>query len=422
MTAPFYCDPVDGTEYPLTTPRWRSAAGRPLLISPSRAIAPSEIDANTRSLWRYHAALPLAVAEPITLGEGCTPLVPGSWASAQPSFKLEWFNPSGSFKDRGASVMLSVLREQGVRSVIEDSSGNGGSAIAAYGAAGGLAVAVFAPATTSPAKLAQARAYGASTVAVDGPRENSQHAAIAAAVAGQGVYANHNWQAWFLEGTKTLAYELWEDLGFKAPDAVVVPVGAGSSLLGLSKGFGERRDAGLITQLPRLYAAQPLNCSPVDAAFRSGSVAGAHERPVRATVAEGTAIRDPLRLPQILAALRESHGGSVAVHGGRHRSSPRGTRPAGTVCCADERHRSRGPHQASAGSISEGRGNRRGGTDGVWLEINGRALGPLRRSHPSHTTPQPRDGQIDCKIDAHNNQPERKHVAIAVVVRHALDR
>ncbi|WP_256386003.1 pyridoxal-phosphate dependent enzyme [Leucobacter sp. wl10] len=244
----------------------------------------------------------------MTLGEGCTPLVQREWAGARPYFKLEWFSPTGSFKDRGASVMLSVLRHQGATAVIEDSSGNGGAAVAAYGAAGGIDVTVFAPASTSPAKLVQARAYGARVELTEGPREASQAAAIAAAERGEGCYASHNWQAFFLEGTKTLAYEIWEDLGFRAPDAVVVPVGAGSSLLGCSLGFGELRRAGAIDRVPRLYAAQPLHCSPVDAALR-----GEVGRPVLPTVAEGTAIRAPLRLAEMLAALRRTRGGTVAV-------------------------------------------------------------------------------------------------------------
>src|SRR5207302_595559 len=113
----------------------------------------------------------------------------------------------------------------------EDSSGNGGSAIAAYGAAGSIGVKVLAPAYTSPAKIAQVRAYGAEVELVEGPREASQAEAIRQSAAT--FYASHNWQPFFLEGTKTLAYELWEDFGFAAPDAVIVLVGAGSLLLGL---------------------------------------------------------------------------------------------------------------------------------------------------------------------------------------------
>lgn len=306
--APAYLDPATGARYPLHEPRWRSESGGPLLVTGGGGIGPADIDTAARGLWRYRAALALDIEDPISLGEGRTPLVEREWAGGKPRFKLEWFSPSGSFKDRGASVMLSALRRQGVRAVIEDSSGNGGAAIAAYGAAGGLDVTVFAPASTSPAKLAQSRAYGARIVPVPGPREASQAAAIAAAERGEGFYASHNWQPLFLEGTKTLAYEIWEDLGFRAPDAVVMPVGAGSTLLGCFFGFWELRRAGAIPRLPRLYAAQPLNCSPVDAALR-----GDRDRPVLPTIAEGTAIRSPLRLSGLVAAVRRSGGASVAV-------------------------------------------------------------------------------------------------------------
>lgn len=115
-----------------------------------------------------------------------------------------------------------------------------------------------------------------------------------------------------LEGTKSLAYEIWEDLGFRAPDNVIVPVGAGSSLLGCAFGFRELLKAGQISKLPRLFAAQPLNCSPIDASFQAG-VDTPVGREVSKTIAEGTAIKHPLRLREIIAALRESGGGTVAL-------------------------------------------------------------------------------------------------------------
>jgi len=301
-----YLDPLAGTRFPLDVPRWRSDTGGPLLVTPGSGIAPADIDTSERSLWRYRSTLPVEVRDPISLGEGRTPLVARAYGGGRPSFKLEWCSPTGSFKDRGASVMLSVLRQQGVRAVIEDSSGNGGAAVACYGAAGGLDVTVFAPASTSPAKLAQARAYGARIELVEGPREASQEAAIAAAA--RGFYASHNWHPFFLEGVKTLAYEIWEDLGFRAPDHVIVPVGAGSTLLGCFLGFSELHAAGQIPRLPRIHASQPLNCSPLDAAWR-----GETDRPVAPTVAEGAAIRNPLRLAQMLEAVRDSGGSTVAV-------------------------------------------------------------------------------------------------------------
>lgn len=308
-----YLDPVDGATYPLTIPRWRSDAGRPLWIEPGPGIGRDEVETSTRSIWRYRAALPTPIENPISLGEGVTPLVESEWVGgARPHFKLEWFNPTGSFKDRGTSVMLSHLRERGITAVLEDSSGNGGSSVAGYGAAGGLDVTIFAPASTSPAKIAQVRAYGAQVRLIEGPREESQNAAIRES-GGAAFYASHNWQAFFLQGTKSLAYELWEDLGFRAPDNVILPVGAGSSLLGCWLGFRELLAAGQIARLPRLFAAQPLNCSPVDASFRAGTDLPV-PRAVAPTIAEGTAIARPLRLAQMIAALRQSDGGTVAIH------------------------------------------------------------------------------------------------------------
>ncbi|MFC0316550.1 pyridoxal-phosphate dependent enzyme [Gordonia phosphorivorans] len=312
-----YVDPIDGTEYPIDAPRWRSDAGRPLWIAPGGGLGRDDIDASTASLWRYRAALPVEFGHPITLGEGRTPLLERAWgALGRPLFKLDFLNPTGSFKDRGTAVMLSYLRDRGVTAVLEDSSGNGGASVAGYGAAGGMGVTIFAPSSTSPSKIDQVRAYGATVELVEGPREESQHAAIRRSESSRSgsdaFYASHNWQAFFLQGTKTLAYEIWEDLGFRAPDNVIVPVGAGSSLLGCWLGFRELASAGQISTPPRLFAAQPLNCSPVDAAFSAGSD-GPVARPVSPTIAEGTSIARPLRLPQMLHALRDSGGRSVAV-------------------------------------------------------------------------------------------------------------
>lgn len=303
-----YIDPRSGARYPLDVPRWRGDDGAPLFVTPGRGLAPDEIERSTRSIWRYRAALAGTIAEPISLGEGCTPLLQMNFGSWRPFFKCEWLNPTGSFKDRGASAMLSYLRQMGVTAVLEDSSGNGGSAIAGYGAAGGMKVKVLAPASTSPGKILQARAYGAQVELVEGPREATQAEAIRQST--NIFYASHNWQPFFIEGVKTLAYELWEDFGFQAPDAVVTPVGAGSILLGLHLGFTELLRAGRITRLPRLYAAQPENCAPVAASFAAGTPVAIEARP---TIAEGTAIRSPLRLPEMLTALRLSDGGALSI-------------------------------------------------------------------------------------------------------------
>lgn len=170
MSDPHYFDPVTGARHALDEARWCSDARTPLMISPLPGISPDDIDRRERSLWRYRAALPGAVTRPVSMGEGGTPMVERAWGGLRPHFKLEWFNPTCSFKDRGAAVMLSWLRQIGIGAIAEDSSGNGGAAIAAYGAAAGMGVTIFAPAYTSSAKVAQIRAFGADVRLVQGGR------------------------------------------------------------------------------------------------------------------------------------------------------------------------------------------------------------------------------------------------------------
>lgn len=307
---PRYIDPLTGATYPIDVPRWRSDAGGPLLITPLPGIRREAIDRGERSLWRYRAAMAVPVAHPVTLGEGMTPLVRRRFRGVEALFKLEWISPSGSFKDRGASVMISVLRQQGIGHLLEDSSGNGGAAVATYAAAAGIRAKILTPASTQPGKLVQMRAMGAEVELVPGTRQDTADAAVRQSE--QIFYASHNWQPFFLEGTKTLAYELWEDLGFRAPDNVIIPTGAGSNVLGCDIGFRELLRAGEIEKLPRLFTVQPANCAPIDIAFRTGASSCPEIIP-QPTIAEGTAIARPVRMEEVLAALRRSGGGTIAL-------------------------------------------------------------------------------------------------------------
>jgi threonine synthase len=310
MSDPAYIDPATGRLYPIDEPRWRAEDGGPLMITDLPGIGRDEIDRSARSLWRYAAALPLPVTDPVTMGEGCTPLVERDWKGARALFKLEWFAPTGSYKDRGASVMISLLRQQGVTALLEDSSGNGGAAIAAYTAVAGIRAKVLVPAYTQPAKTVQMRAYGAEVELIPGTRQDTADAAVRQSE--RIFYASHNWQPFFLHGTKTLAYELWEDLGFQAPDNVISPCGAGSNVLGCDIGFGELLRAGQIGRLPRLFAVQPENCAPIHASFMAGAE-GLVPVEISPTIAEGTAIAVPVRPREVLAAIRRSGGSTVAV-------------------------------------------------------------------------------------------------------------
>ena len=308
--APAYLDPVSGETFDIQKPRWRSEAGRPMLLTPLAGIGRDDVVRGERSLWRDRRAMPVDPGSVISLGEGCTPLVPRQINGARTFCKLEWFNPSGSFKDRGASVMLSLLRAQGISHVLEDSSGNGGAAIATYAAAGGMKATIFVPESTSAAKTVQSLAVGAEVQRIPGSRQDCADAAEREAE--KIFYASHNWHPFFLHGTKTLAYELWEDFGFDVPDAVIIPCGAGSNVLGCQIGFSELLRAGAISKMPRLFAVQPKNVAPIAAAFLAG-----RDEPVETeilpTIAEGTAIAKPLRLREVRGALRESEGGAVMV-------------------------------------------------------------------------------------------------------------
>jgi threonine synthase len=310
MPAAAYLDPETGQTWPLEVPRWRGDGGAPLLITALSGLSRSQIDTTERSLWRYRGSFPFVPDRPISLGEGMTPLLRRSFQGADVWLKCDWMNPTGSFKDRGASVMLSLLRAQGIAHVLEDSSGNGGAAVAGYAAAGGIRATIMTPASTSPAKTVQMRAYGADIRLIPGSRQDTADAAVSAA--SSIFYASHNWHPFFLQGTKTLAYELWEGFGFQPPDNIVMPCGAGSNVLGCDIGFAELIRAGEITRLPRLFAVQPALCGPIAAAFLADTDQEVVTT-IEPTIAEGTAIARPIRRREVIAALRASRGGAVLV-------------------------------------------------------------------------------------------------------------
>jgi len=166
------------------------------------------------------------------------------------------------------------------------------------------------PESASYPKIAQIAACGADVVTIKGSRQDVADSALA--MSREIFYASHNWQPFFAEGTKTLAYELWEQLGFRAPDSVVVPVGYGANVLGCDRGCSELLRNGEIARMPRLYGVQAANCAPYYAAFRAG-VEHFVQAPVKPTVAEGIASSKPTRMREVLAPVRRSGGEIVAV-------------------------------------------------------------------------------------------------------------
>ena len=259
---------------------------------------------------RYERWLP--VPKPVSLGEAMTPIAHGQWAGVDVVLKVEGGLPSGSFKDRGTAVLVGWLVEQGVDRVVDDSSGNAGASLAAYCARAGIACEVHVPSSASPAKVRQLHAYGADVVLVPGPRSAATDSAQEAASGGRGIYASHLWSPLFLAGTATFAWEAWEQLGRTVPDAVVVPLGGGTLLLGAWRGFAALRDAGLASRAPRLYGVQSTACEPLATAFRSGG-----REPARVTLlgglAEGALVAHPPRGAAVLTAVRESGGAITSV-------------------------------------------------------------------------------------------------------------
>jgi len=303
--------------YGLDETVWRCECGGPLGLDPGPGLDRSEVDGtgpSGPSLRRYRRAFVVpAIESAVRFEEGATPLVQGDWAGSSLLFKLDFLFPSGSYKDRGFAVLASHLRRIGVRKVFVDSSGNAGASLAGYSAALDLDCTVYIPGGTPSGKVTQIQGYGAELVPVPGPRQAAADAAMAAA--GEGFYASHNWSPLFLEGVKSLAYELWEQLGHRAPDAVFAPVGYGSVVLSLDRGFRELKRAGSIASLPRLYGCQAEACAPLHRAYVAGDL-GATSLPadeVGVTIAEGVASSAPVRSREILEAVRRSSGAIVAV-------------------------------------------------------------------------------------------------------------
>ncbi len=303
--------PVCGCTEPLPTKRWRCVCGRPFLLTGLPPFRRDAIRPVERGLWRYRELLPALDGEPVTLGEGGTPLLLEEWEGLRLGLKLEFLSPTASFKDRGTAVLVSFLRSWGVREVVDDSSGNAGASLAAYGARAGLRVRIFVPAHTSPAKLAQIAVYGAEIVAVPGPRPMATEAVLQAVDAGA-TYASHAYHPLFAEGLATMAYEVVESLGWRAPDNLIFPTGNGSLVFSTYLAMKRMQAAGVIGNLPRLFAVQAQGCAPLLAPWRQG----AEDVPAIAageTVAEGIAVTRPSLGRYVLQALRETGGAVVAV-------------------------------------------------------------------------------------------------------------
>ncbi len=264
-----------------------------------------------RGLVRFRNTLPLpSQAELISLGEGETPLIDLEIEGRTIHFKCEHLNPTGSFKDRGSVALVSALAAMGVKEAIEDSSGNAGASFAAYASRAGIRAKVFVPSYASGPKQAQIQIYGAEIVRVSGPRSKAAEAVRREADAGS-VYASHVYLPHGLAGMATTAFEIVEQLG-RSPGAVVLPVGHGSLLLGIHRGFEAMIEAGKVETPPPLVGVQARACAPLWKAYTKGNEQ-ADLVPEGETIAEGIRIAQPPRGEAVLNAIGESGGWMVAV-------------------------------------------------------------------------------------------------------------
>jgi threonine synthase len=297
--------------YPLGDARWQCDCGSLLDIAFEPVFDLERIARRGPTMWRYREAIPIRDdANVVSFDEGFTPLIPMDIDGREVLVKQDHLFPTGSYKDRGASVLVSKIKELGISQVVEDSSGNAGSAIAAYCAQAGVRCDIYVPSSTSAAKLAQIQGYGASLHQIPGSREATARATLEAAQ--HTYYASHSWNPFFFQGTKTFAFEVCEQLGWRSPDTLILPVGNGTLLLGARLGFDELVSAGVISRCPEIIAVQAANCAPLYRAFQEQREA-VPPIEVTATLAEGVAIAEPIRGPQILQAVRGSGGHFVSV-------------------------------------------------------------------------------------------------------------
>jgi threonine synthase len=272
---------------------------------------PDRVEPSQPGIWRFRHALGLAGSAPlVTLGEGNTPLIWQEAFGRQIAFKLEFLNPTGSFKDRGSAALVSFLRSRGVREAVEDSSGNAGASFAAYATAAGLKARVFVPDYASGPKRAQIEAYNAEVVRILGSRTKTSEATLRVVDNGA-VYASHAFMPHGLAGYATIAFELYQQLGGEA-GTIITPAGQGGLLLGIGRGFAALKVAGLIERMPAMVGVQALACAPLWSLFTYGG-AGLSLVVEGETLAEGVRVRQPVRGDAVLQMVRETHGQLIAV-------------------------------------------------------------------------------------------------------------
>src|SRR4051795_6793578 len=307
-----------GATYPLAPSYACADCFGPLEVSYSFGpVTRESVAAGPNNIWRYRGLLPVPsrVAETPNLEPGFTRLVGAANLGRELGIESLWVkddsgNPTHSFKDRVVAVALSAALELGAKVFACPSTGNLANAVAAAGARAGIRTVVFIPHDLEPAKIQMTAVYGGSLVAVRGSYDDVNR--LASEIAGEEdgwAFVNVNVRPYYAEGSKTLAFEVAEQLGWRIPDQVVIPVASGSQLTKVDKGFRELIELGLVEDKPyKLFGAQALGCSPVAAAFKAGHTV---VRPVRPdTIAKSLAIGNPADGPYALDIARRT-GGAV---------------------------------------------------------------------------------------------------------------
>ena len=279
----------------------------------------ASIEAGPRSMWRYRDLLPEVGDEPVDLGTGWTPLRRADRLAERLGVRELWLkddtrNPTGSFKDRVVSVALSAARRLGFSTAACASTGNLATSVAAHAAAMGWPSVTIIPSDLENSKVVMAAVFGGVVLGVEGNYDDVNRLCIELVAEHEDwAFANINLRPYYAEGSKTLAFEIAEQLGWRTPDQVVVPVASGSQLTKVAKGFREFIELGLVDgEAPTLFGAQATGCSPIATAFADGVDVVTPQRPN--TIARSLAIGNPADGPYVLDELRARGGdcGSVA--------------------------------------------------------------------------------------------------------------
>jgi threonine synthase len=286
------------------------------LATAARTLTREALRGRARTMWRYAEVLP--GAEPVTLGEGMTPLLHAKRLGERLGFrklfiKDEGLNPTGSFKARGLSAAVTMAKALGATVLAIPTAGNAGGALAAYAASAGLRCVIAMPADTPAANVIECRAFGADVRMINGLISDC----------GKYIAENKSKEGWFdfstlkepyrIEGKKTMGYELWEEFRGKLPDVIVYPTGGGVGLIGMWKAFEEMEEMGWIgLERPRMVTVQASGCAPVVEAFEKGGESTEFWNNA-ATIASGLRVPKALGDFLILSALRASGGAAVAA-------------------------------------------------------------------------------------------------------------